>query len=159
MQPFANLVEFLVDLVAVDRRSKDNEGFSRTRIGHQKKSWSAKAAEKEPNDNIVGLPPRVSYGVLRRTSIGSWGEITVLAARSFKATMRDLIGPIGAFISAISLAVINDWIFFQLDGSLAGIRSRQGSLYIRITIFIVCPQTYKSFIARESMVPYHWLHI
>jgi hypothetical protein len=35
----------------------------------------------------------------------------------------------GSLAEAISMAVITGWIFLQVDGSLSGIRSRQGALY------------------------------
>ena len=35
----------------------------------------------------------------------------------------------GSLVEAIGMAVITGWIFLQLDGSLSGIRSRQGALY------------------------------
>jgi ABC-type multidrug transport system fused ATPase/permease subunit len=39
------------------------------------------------------------------------------------------MGMFGSLLEAISMAVITGWIFLQLDGSLSGIRSRQGALY------------------------------
>ena len=36
---------------------------------------------------------------------------------------------LGSLVEAIGMAVITGWIFLQLDGSLSGIRSRQGALY------------------------------
>jgi hypothetical protein len=35
----------------------------------------------------------------------------------------------GSLVEAVGMAVITGWIFLQLDGSLSGIRSRQGALY------------------------------
>ena len=49
------------------------------------------------------------------------------------------MGIAGSMIEATSMAVITGWIFLQLDGSLSGIRSREGALYtaasLRKTIF------------------------
>ena len=39
------------------------------------------------------------------------------------------MGIAGSMLEAISMAVITGWIFLQLDGSLSGIRSREGALY------------------------------
>lgn len=39
------------------------------------------------------------------------------------------MGMFGSLIEAIGMGVITGWIFLQLDGSLSGIRSRQGALY------------------------------
>ena len=39
------------------------------------------------------------------------------------------MGIAGSMLEATSMAVITGWIFLQLDGSLSGIRSREGALY------------------------------
>lgn len=39
------------------------------------------------------------------------------------------MGMLGSLLEAISMAVITGWIFLNVDGSLSGIRSRQGALY------------------------------
>jgi ABC-type multidrug transport system ATPase subunit len=39
------------------------------------------------------------------------------------------MGMFGSLLEAISMAIITGWIFLQVDGSLSGIRSRQGALY------------------------------
>lgn len=39
------------------------------------------------------------------------------------------MGIAGSMLEAISMAIITGWIFLQLDGSLSGIRSREGALY------------------------------
>jgi hypothetical protein len=39
------------------------------------------------------------------------------------------MGMFGSLLEAISMAVITGWIFLNVDGSLSGIRSRQGALY------------------------------
>jgi ABC-type transport system involved in cytochrome c biogenesis ATPase subunit len=39
------------------------------------------------------------------------------------------MGMFGSLVEAIGMGIITGWIFLQLDGSLSGIRSRQGALY------------------------------
>ena len=49
----------------------------------------------------------------------------------------------GSMLEAISMAIITGWIFLQLDGSLSGIRSREGALYtaaaLRRILFRILP--------------------
>ena len=53
------------------------------------------------------------------------------------------MGIAGSMLEAISIAIITGWIFLQLDGSLSGIRSREGALYtaasLRKTFFGILP--------------------
>ncbi|KAL3451514.1 P-loop containing nucleoside triphosphate hydrolase protein [Aspergillus insuetus] len=135
LKPFANPAEFLIDLAAVDRRSKDAEDLSRARVTVLKTSWAAqREKQKDGSSSVTLYPSRESQGMPLRRPLGFWRQISVLVARSSVSTMRDPMGPLGALTSAVFLALANGWIFFQLDGSLAGIRSRQGSLYIVIAL-------------------------
>ena len=56
-------------------------------------------------------------------------QIRVLTIRTWIVTVRDPMGMIGSLVEAIGMGVITGWIFYQLDGSLSGIRSKQGALY------------------------------
>lgn len=40
------------------------------------------------------------------------------------------MGVLGVFIEAILMSIVTGWIFYKLDGSLDGIRSRQGAFYV-----------------------------
>jgi hypothetical protein len=44
-------------------------------------------------------------------------------------TIRDPMGMFGSLFEAVAMAIITGWIFLDLNGSLSGIRSRQGALY------------------------------
>jgi ABC-type multidrug transport system ATPase subunit len=56
-------------------------------------------------------------------------ELVVLTARSMKMFVRDPKALAGAWGGALAMAVINGWVFMNMDRSLAGIRSREGSLW------------------------------
>ena len=58
----------------------------------------------------------------------------VQTSRTLKTTIRDPMGIAGSLVEAISLGIIARWIFVKLDGSLAGIRSREGALYTAATL-------------------------
>ena len=57
-------------------------------------------------------------------------QLVVLTRRNIKVTRRDPYGLIGSLVVVILNSSISGWIFYQLDGSLQGIRSREGSLFI-----------------------------
>ncbi|KAL8717943.1 MAG: hypothetical protein Q9225_004876, partial [Loekoesia sp. 1 TL-2023] len=128
---FVNPAEFLVDLAVVDNRSSELEQESSARVEALKQAWqkacssnlSWVAAEKSINDPVsVTDNPGTNHAYFGR-------QIRVLTARTFKMTYRDPMGMAGSLFEAFSMAIITGWIFLNLDGSLAGIRSRQGALY------------------------------
>ena len=75
-----------------------------------------------------------------------WRQILVLTARTFKVTLRDRMGELVSILEAIFMGVISGLIFLSLDGSLAGIRSRQGALYnaasLQLYLFLIY-ETYR----------------
>ena len=148
---FVNPAEFLIDLAAVDTRSEDSERKSATRVEAFKRTWRESSLERlaEPFEKNSEEPRTVSSPVgsrseRRRSAMDR--QIRVLTARTFKVTYRDPMGMVGSLLEAISMAIINGWIFLQLDGSLAGIRSRQGALYTAVALqgyLILLFETYR----------------
>ena len=130
LPPFVNPAEFLIDLAAIDTRSPEAEESSATRV-----QGLIQAFETSPENTGLQI-------VQKETSIGPVGsiegrsrqhhatlrhQIRVLTGRTLKTTYRDPLGIAGSMLEATSMAVITGWIFLQLDGSLSGIRSREGS--------------------------------
>lgn len=70
--------------------------------------------------------------------VSIWRQIRVLTHRTFVVTIRDPMGVLGIFIEAILMSIITGWIFYKLDGSLDGIRSRQGAFYVGMSISDTC---------------------
>ncbi|KAJ9201894.1 hypothetical protein DTO164E3_3332 [Paecilomyces variotii] len=133
LPPFVNPAEFLIDLAALDNRSPELEAESKARVDFLTKSWGDRMAKKAGNEKALPstgpdaehhhLPVVVPRGV----TFGR--QFRVLTSRTFITTVRDPLGVAGSLLEAVGMAVINGWIFLQLDESLAGIRSREGSLY------------------------------
>ncbi|KAL8828813.1 MAG: hypothetical protein Q9191_002370 [Dirinaria sp. TL-2023a] len=148
---FVNPAEFLIDLAAVDTRTKELEQVSAARVEALKQMWRdyslerlSAAFEKISEEPWPMSPPTSSKSEYRRSAMGR--QIQVLTARTFKVTYRDPMGMVGSLVEAVSMAVINGWIFLQLDGSLAGIRSRQGALYTAVALqgyLILLFETYR----------------
>ncbi|GFF50054.1 uncharacterized ABC transporter ATP-binding protein/permease YOL075C [Aspergillus udagawae] len=132
LPPFVNPAEFLIDLAAIDNRTESLEAASMARVELLKAAWKSRSSDRKQIEQ-----PRPE----RKTSMRS-GAVTpinkaasfhqqfrVLTSRTFTTTIRDPLGMAGSLLEAVGMAVINGWIFLQLDESQAGIRSRQGSLY------------------------------
>jgi ABC-type multidrug transport system ATPase subunit len=130
MPPFTNPAEYLIDLVSVDNRNEEAEAAAEHRVNRIKEAWrehlSKSSNEKEDSANAL-TQTKSQKRKLQKTSVVQ--QIRVLTARTWTVTIRDPMGMFGSLLEAISMAVITGWIFLNMDGSLSGIRSRQGALY------------------------------
>ena len=53
----------------------------------------------------------------------------MLTRRTTLTTIRDPYGMAGSLFEAIIMGIITGWVFYKLDKSVQGIRSREGALY------------------------------
>ncbi|KAI9881182.1 MAG: hypothetical protein M1830_007160 [Pleopsidium flavum] len=132
LPPFCNPAEYLIDLAAVDTRSPELEETSLDRVEGLKRSWRIRSAQlvtedMEEKHAALNCPSATKPKKNYQSPVGR--QIRVLTARTFKVTYRDPMGMAGSLFEAISMAIITGWIYLALDGSLAGIRSREGALY------------------------------
>ena len=145
---FVNPAEYLIDIVSIDNRSSGAQERARFRVARIKSAWKehcAKALESSTRGALqkITMPSESS---LRHKHVSLLQQIRVLTARTFTVTIRDPMGVFGSLVEAISMGIITGWIFLQLDGSLAGIRSRQGALYIACALqgyLILLYETYR----------------
>ncbi|KAI2486328.1 ABC transporter [Pyrenophora tritici-repentis] len=133
MPPFTNPAEYLIDVVSVDNRSAEAEMAAQQRVGRVIEAWRANP-QSDFNEKDGSRAPSTaltkSQRKERRANHTSFIQQTrVLTVRTWTVTIRDPMGMFGSLFEAVSMAVITGWIFLQLDGSLSGIRSRQGALY------------------------------
>ena len=127
---FVNPAEFLIDLAAVDNRSEELEQVSGARVQSLKAAWHQASKEAALDEKAEHLgPSRSAEARALTSSVSSQRQISVLTRRTFIVTIRDPMGVAGSLFEAIGMAAITGWIFLQLDGSLSGIRSREGALY------------------------------
>lgn len=150
LPPFVNPAEFLIDLAAIDNRTEELEAASHVRVENLRQAWKSR-----PRPEIVGINAEkqlsakpalegVDTGAMKKVSFRR--QFRVLTSRTFTTTIRDPMGVAGSLLEAVGMAVINGWIFLQLDESLAGIRSRQGSLYTASSLngyLILLYETYR----------------
>jgi ABC-type multidrug transport system ATPase subunit len=132
LPPFVNPAEHLIDLAAVDTRSAELEFASVTRVEGLKQAWRKYLESQTSGSYEVELTDRTQPreqppARSRRSAVGR--QVRVLTARTLKVTIRDPLGLIASVVEATAMGVLMGWIFFSLDGSLAGIRSREGAVY------------------------------
>lgn len=132
MPPFTNPAEHLIDVVSVDNRSEEAETVAEARVQHIKAAWRQhcdKTLGEKGEQSFDASPVRSQQKSLTLRHSGVLQQIRVLTLRTWVVTIRDPMGMFGSLLEAISMAVITGWIFLNVDGSLSGIRSRQGALY------------------------------
>ncbi|KAH7355578.1 ABC transporter-like protein [Pyrenochaeta sp. MPI-SDFR-AT-0127] len=133
MPPFTNPAEYLIDVVSVDNRSEEAESVAQERVSHIIEAWrvhsNSTSAEKGEQESASANATESQPNLMRARHASLVQQIRVLTARTWTVTIRDPMGMFGSLVEAIGMAVITGWIFLQLDGSLSGIRSRQGALY------------------------------
>jgi hypothetical protein len=132
MPPFTNPAEYLIDVVSVDNRSEEAETAAQERVDRIKHAWRAHSASNGEKSELNTIPvdtTTLQSKSLRARHTSLIQQTRVLTARTWVVTIRDPMGMLGSLVEAIGMAVITGWIFLQLDGSLSGIRSRQGALY------------------------------
>lgn len=117
-----NPADFLIDTSAIDSRTPELEEESLTRVSRLVAAWEARKfppveeIKSESYKNVHTKAP-----LLR--------EIVVLAKRQLVVSYRDPMGYAGLLFECTAMSIICGWIFYLLDGSLAGIRSQQGAIY------------------------------
>ncbi|KAJ5094428.1 hypothetical protein N7456_010289 [Penicillium angulare] len=149
--PFVNPAEFLIDLAAIDNRTETLEAASHVRVADLREIWrsrspghSTQEKEKDRQTPLLPVLDGVDTGAMKKVSFQR--QLSVLTSRTFVTTIRDPMGVAGSLLEAIGMAVINGWIFLQLDESQAGIRSREGSLYTASSLngyLILLYETYR----------------
>lgn len=132
MPPFTNPAEHLIDVVSVDNRSEEAEAVAEERVQQIKVAWRQHCDEtpsERQQQSDVAAPVECKFKLLTPRHSGMLQQIRVLTSRTWIVTIRDPMGMFGSLLEAISMAIITGWIFLHVDGSLSGIRSRQGALY------------------------------
>ena len=137
-----NPADFLIDISAVDYRLPEAEAASIARVEGLIAAWyehepkflepiTTKAVSTSTTPATSDIAELVDGGA-SKTSV--WRQISVLTRRTTVTTYRDPMGMAGLWFEAVIMGIISGWIFYQLDGSLSGIRSREAALYMGINM-------------------------
>ncbi|KAE8317182.1 P-loop containing nucleoside triphosphate hydrolase protein [Aspergillus transmontanensis] len=128
LPPYVNPADFLLEITSIDPDSDMSRSESIARLDHLKLCWKNHTMSTTANyptahwatcGHTGSKPKERSY---RR-------RCKALIQRNMKQYMRDWKSLVGIWCAVACLAATNGWIFWQLDGSLTGIRSREGSLW------------------------------
>jgi ABC-type multidrug transport system ATPase subunit len=148
---FCNPAEHIIDAVAVDTRSDELEASSSARVENLKEAWKKHSHElrkdelKDSTKNVLEIVPTKEQSELVK-DVPFFRQLRVLTSRTALVTVRDPMGLSGVFLEAVFMGVVTGWIFYKLDGSLAGIRSRQGAMYVACALqgyLILMFETYR----------------
>ncbi|KAJ8080248.1 ATP-binding cassette transporter snq2 [Marasmius tenuissimus] len=141
-----NPADYLIMIAAVDMRTVQTRTGTTARSIELAKHWKAESAvrfsdeEKKVEVQDIQSPVSVAHGAsfIRQT----W----VLTSRNLLMGWRDPLGMSMCWIEAVLMGTICGLIFFNLGKDLAGIRSRQGALYITSALqgyLVVLYETYR----------------
>ncbi|KAJ5341263.1 hypothetical protein N7541_010387 [Penicillium brevicompactum] len=152
LPPFVNPAEFLIDLAAIDNRTEELEAASKARVQRLTGVWTTKQECVAPVNQKHEEAPRTTLKsdldgqYITTKTVSFRRQFRVLTSRTYVTTIRDPMGVAGSLLEAIGMAVINGWIFLQLDETQSGIRSREGSLYTACSLngyLILLYETYR----------------
>ena len=96
-------------------------------------------------NNAMQIQSRKTPSTLAQ-GVPFWRQINVLTRRTFVTTYRDPMGIFGSLLEAVTMGIISGWIFYKLDGSLAGIRSKQAAIYVATSLqgyLVLLYETYR----------------
>ncbi|KAB8258136.1 P-loop containing nucleoside triphosphate hydrolase protein [Aspergillus pseudonomiae] len=128
MPPFVNPADFLLDVTSIDVRSEASKSNSCARVEHLKLCWMNFSTTNTANclSNGRDVCDYIDFGF----KAPSYPRVCkVMIQRNLKICWRDWRSLVGIWCAVAALAAINGWAFWKLDGSLSGIRSREGSLW------------------------------
>jgi ABC-type multidrug transport system ATPase subunit/ABC-type multidrug transport system permease subunit len=148
---FCNPAEHVIDVAAIDNRSSELEIASQTRVDNLKAEWAKVSKDGFGQELVVresrdGLESSRSCHLVVKQGISFSRQLRVLTSRVWLTTVRDPLGLFGTFFEAICMGIIMGWIFYQLDGSLGGIRSRTAAMYVASALqgyLILMYETYR----------------
>jgi len=139
LPPFVNPAEHLIDQAAIDTRSPEAEAASSSRVQGLIQAWESRSDRSDMTSDATDAvktehtPHDASIQQAGKTAVqhhaGLGHQIKILTERTFKVTYRDPMGMAGTLLEATLMAVITGFIFLRLDGSLQGIRSKEGAVY------------------------------
>ena len=134
LRPHVNPADYLIDVVAVDTRSKEAEVESQERVDRLLVAWSKESAARFASDKTALEKSRALDGRARRMeqSLPFLRQVQVLTSRTLLTTARDPFGLMGSWSQAVFMGLVCGLIFYKIPHDLAGIRSMQAALYMLV---------------------------
>ncbi|EHK23803.1 uncharacterized protein TRIVIDRAFT_45576 [Trichoderma virens Gv29-8] len=146
LPPFVNPAEFVIDIAAVDNRTPELEAETSTRLEGLKAAWRIESESRFlPLEGIAEMRKRKRHSQAT-THAGFLRQVRILTDRTLKVTYRDPLGMTASILEAIIMGVVIGYLFFNVGRDQAGIRSREGLLYICVGLqgyLILMFETYR----------------
>lgn len=152
LKPHVNPADYLIDMAAVDNRTREAEVESQTRVDRLLSAWrmesdrvfkhvdaSNETKSEKTFTDVALLKAKVEH------SAPVWRQIQVLTSRTILTTVRDPMGMVASWTEAILMGIVCGLVFLNLPESLSGIRSRQGALYLTSAIHVYLFLLYETY--------------
>ena len=132
LRPHVNPADYLIDIVAVDNRTKEAEGESQARVNMLLAAWRKESGSRFAAEETMSEGSHVPDGRPKRVaqSVPFLRQVQVLTSRTLLTTIRDPFGLMGSWSQAVLMGIICGLVFYRIPNSLAGIRSTQAALYL-----------------------------
>ena len=144
LPPFVNPAEFFIDLAAVDLRRADSEKESNDRVQALREACAKHARGKLEEEVAAGKASpgvRVEQSAVEAASLaGSTRgtpfarQLAVLTRRAIKVAVRDPLGIAASLVEAVCMGILAGLIFYKMGFDDAGIRSREGAIYVTLSL-------------------------
>jgi len=134
LRPHVNPADYLIDIVAVDTRTKEAEEESQARVSRLLVAWNKVSATRFVSDKTALGEFRAPDKRERRMeqSVPFLRQVQVLTSRKLLTTVRDPFGLMGSWSEAVFMELVCGLIFYNLPHNLAGIHSTQAALYMLV---------------------------
>lgn len=129
---FVNPAEFIIDISSIDSRTPELEQVSTARVDALKKAWELESQKLyTPLGNDTSAAQSPSKQVTTRSRYTRlYRQVRILTGRTLKVTYRDPLGLTASILEAIVMGIATGYINHNVGRDEAGIRSRQGALYM-----------------------------
>jgi len=132
LRPHVNPADYLIDIVAVDNRTKEAEDETQARVNRLLVAWSEESGSRfATEETTVGqsqVPDERVKGM--KQSAPFLRQVQVLTSRTLVTTIRDPFGLVGSWSQAVFMGLVCGLVFYQIPNNLAGIRSTQAAFYL-----------------------------
>ncbi|KAL9483684.1 hypothetical protein ACSS6W_002473 [Trichoderma asperelloides] len=127
---FVNPAEFVIDIAAVDNRTTELEEETSARLERLKAAWKIESESRFPPIQDIAVMGKRKKRSQAARHAGFFRQVRILTDRTLKVTYRDPLGMTASLLEAVIMGVVVGYLFFNLGRDQAGIRSREGLLYI-----------------------------
>ena len=134
LRPHVNPADYLIDIVAVDTRTKEAEQESQARVNKLLVAWNSESTARVSSDRTALGKFRVPDERARRMkqSVSFLRQVQVLTSRTLLTTIRDPFGLMGSWAEAVFMGLVCGLIFYKIPHNLTGIRSTQAAFYMLV---------------------------